>query len=143
MAKHHSISLIVLCFLVVIVVLAGCKSPNAPDETEQAKTDPSFAADIQPIFTNNCVTGGCHDATASNGLDLRTGNAFGNLVNVVSTDDNSRNRVTPTDAQNSYIVVKIEGRQAVGGRMPLGRSALSAVTIQNIRNWITQGAKNN
>jgi hypothetical protein len=49
----------------------------------------------------------------------------------------------PSNAANSNIVVKIEGRQSVGTQMPQGRGALSADQIQNIKNWIAKGAKNN
>ena len=51
-------------------------------------------------------------------------------------------RVIPGNAQDSYLVIKIEGRQGVGSRMPVG-GALDAVDITNIRNWINEGAKNN
>jgi hypothetical protein len=52
-------------------------------------------------------------------------------------------RVLPGDAANSYLVKKIEGTQTVGTRMPQGRNALSSITIQNIKNWVDRGAKNN
>jgi hypothetical protein len=52
-------------------------------------------------------------------------------------------RVDPSDAPNSYLVKKIEGSQSVGVRMPKDRSALSSVSIQNIKNWVNRGAKNN
>jgi hypothetical protein len=39
--------------------------------------------------------------------------------------------------------MKIEGRQTSGVRMPSGGSPLSSVQIQNIKNWINKGAKNN
>ena len=48
----------------------------------------------------------------------------------------------PGDAANSYIVIKLEGRQTVGAKMPLGGS-LDAISLQNIKNWINKGAKNN
>ena len=49
----------------------------------------------------------------------------------------------PNDAQNSYLVIKIEDRQTVGTRMPQGGNALDSIDVSNIRNWINQGAKNN
>ena len=46
----------------------------------------------------------------------------------------------PGNPDDSYLVQKIEGTAAVGGRMPLGGQPLSADTIAAIRQWITDGA---
>lgn len=137
------VSFLLLIFL--IAFLYTCKSPNQPDPDpdETTKEDPSFATDIQSIFNSNCVGGGCHNATASAGLILSQGQAYNNLVNVDSTSEPNFKRVLPNDAQNSYIVMKLEGRQTVGSRMPLNRSPLTTVQIQNIKNWINKGANQN
>lgn len=74
---------------------------------------------------------------------LLQGQSYSNLVNAASTQEPGKTRVIPNDSTNSYIVIKLEGRQTNGGRMPLGRSALDANSIQNIKNWINKGAKNN
>jgi len=65
------------------------------------------------------------------------------LVNVNAAGAAGEVRVIPSDAQNSYLVVKLEGRQSSGTRMPQGGSALDNVDLTNIRNWINQGAANN
>ncbi len=139
------VSFLILVFLSAF--LYTCKSPNQPngggDTGETAKEDPSFATDIQAIFSGNCVGSGCHNATALAGLNLSQGQAYNNLVNVDSTSDANFKRVLPNDAQNSYIVMKIEGRQTVGSRMPLNRTPLTTVQIQNIKNWINKGANQN
>jgi|TARA_B100001167_G_scaffold127020_1_gene79375 hypothetical protein len=53
--------------------------------------------------------------------------------------------VIPNDAQNSYLVKKLENRQGSGNgnRMPIGGSALDNVDLTNIKNWINTGAPNN
>jgi hypothetical protein len=43
---------------------------------------------------------------------------------------------------NSYLVIKLEGRQTVGTRMPQAGS-LPTNALQNIKNWIDKGAKDN
>ena len=88
---------------------------------------------------------GCHgDGTgAEMTLGSNAGANYGVLVGVPSTSEPSFNRVTPNDATNSYIVIKLEGRQGVGARMPLGRSPLDNIDLTNIRNWINGGAPNN
>ncbi len=142
-----NITIISFIFLVFLsVFLYTCKSPNQPDDPnlgETVKEDPSFAADIQAIFNAACVGTGCHNATASAGLNLSQGQAYDNLVNVDSTNEPIFKRVLPNDAQNSYLVIKIEGRQGIGSRMPLNRTALTNVQIQNIKNWINKGANRN
>ena len=67
-------------------------------------------------------------------------NSYANLVNVASHEVPSLKRVEPGDPDNSYLVQKIEGTAAVGGRMPLGRAPLTAAQIALIRQWISEGA---
>jgi hypothetical protein len=50
-------------------------------------------------------------------------------------------RVKPGDPDNSYIVQKVEGTAAVGGRMPLNREPLTAEQIGLLRQWISEGAE--
>lgn len=122
-----------------------CSGNNGNEGQEPATpiSDPSFSSHIQPIFTSNCALSGCHNNTAQAGLNLSQGSAYSNLVNVNSTQVPNLLRVSPSDATNSYLVMKIEGTQTSGTRMPQGRSPLSSVSIQNIKNWINRGAKNN
>lgn len=133
-------------FLAVLAVLSlsGCggDSPAATEPPPTVKEDPSFAADIQSVFSGRCISSGCHNAGAAGGLTLLQGQSYASLVNVASTQEPGKTRVIPGDAANSYIVIKLEGRQTSGGRMPLG-GTLDSNSIQNIRNWIDKGAKNN
>jgi hypothetical protein len=137
----------ILLFISLGLVLGGvffqaCSSPSSTQPPTVAKEDPSFAGDIQPIFSGSCAASSCHGASVQAGLSIVQGQSYANLVNIGSTEDVSRKRVLPGDAANSYIVIKLEGRQTVGAKMPLGGS-LDAVSLQNIKNWINRGAKNN
>ena len=104
-----------------------------------------FSADVQPIFTNRCALAGCHStARARAGLVLDSGVSYANIVNVRSSQVTSRNRITPGDPVNSYVLMKIRGDSGTtGGRMPLNQSPLDAATIQLIEDWVAQGAANN
>jgi hypothetical protein len=114
-----------------------------PADTRTVKDDPSYANDIQEIFERRgCTNAACHGAAASAGLNLQSGVSYSNLVNVMATSE-SVVRVIPNNADGSYLVIKLEGRQTVGARMPLGGQPLDETDITNIRNWITQGANNN
>lgn len=99
----------------------------------------NYSTQIQLIFTRHCIE--CHSGPgAPRGLRLDVANSFANLVNVASSEVPSLKRVKPADPDNSYIVQKVEGTAAVGGRMPLGRPALSADDKALIRLWISEGA---
>jgi hypothetical protein len=105
--------------------------------------DPSFSSVIQEIFNRKgCAAGSCHGSAASAGLVLTAGNAYGNLVDIQATQA-SVARVIPGNANESYLVVKVEGRQSFGERMPIGGSPLDNIDLANLKNWIDQGAKNN
>lgn len=107
------------------------------------KVDPSFASDVQEIFDRTgCSASSCHGTVEAGGLRLTSGSSYAELVNVAAEGE-SGTRVIPNDATNSYLVIKIEGRQNFGGRMPSGGPALDTIDVGNIRNWINQGAKNN
>ena len=125
-----------------LLTIIACTSPSSPSGTvsDTVKADPSYATDIQPIWTASCI--GCHGSGGDAGLNLSSGSSYANLVNVASTQEGTKMRVLPGDATNSWTVMKIENRQTVGGKMPPSGS-LTANQIQNIKNWITQGAKNN
>jgi len=126
-------------------LLAGsfCKSPVASLPVESVKADPSFARDIQPIFNNNCTHVSCHGQSAQGGLSLIDGVSHFYTVNAASTEVPSKKRVSPFHPTDSYLVIKIEGRQPVGARMPAAKDRLSDTHIQNIRNWIAKGAEDN
>lgn len=102
---------------------------------------PSFSQDVNPIFvTKGCTAGSCHGGGRGD-LTLTTSASvnYANLVNVQSSDP-AYLLVEPGDPQNSYLVMKVEGR--AGSRMPLTGTPLTANQIQTIRNWIASGAPN-
>jgi hypothetical protein len=114
-----------------------------PGGGREIKADPSFSSDIQEIFTRKgCTASSCHGSASQGGLDLRASAAYGELVNVAAQGE-AKTLVIPGDAQNSYLVIKLEGRQSFGSRMPEGGTPLDNIDLSNVRNWITQGAKNN
>lgn len=141
--KAWTVGMILIASAMVILYQCGGDSSTNTEPPPAVKDDPSFASDIQTIFNTSCISSGCHDTSASGGMVLLQGQSYSSLVNVASTQETGKTRVIPGDAANSYIVIKLEGRQTSGGRMPLGGSALNANSIQNIKNWIDRGAKNN
>ena len=52
--------------------------------------------------------------------------------------------VAPNDAENSYLIHKLEGRTSIlGERMPLGGPYLTNDEIAGISRWINMGAPPN
>jgi hypothetical protein len=85
---------------------------------------PQFDSIQANVFTPVCTA--CHSgAAAPLGLRLEEGASFALLGN----------------PDSSYLIQKLEGTAAVGGRMPLGGSPLPAETIAVIRQWIAEGAQ--
>ena len=150
---RNSIHIVSLLFLSALVSV-GCgdsSSPTSssgttttpPTSTRTVKADPSFANDIQEIFNRTgCANGSCHGSAMAAGLNLQSGASYASLVNVTASSEPVL-RVSPSNADGSYLVVKLEGRQSVGSRMPLGGQSLDQTDLTNIKNWINRGAQNN
>ena len=144
-------SMMVLAALAAAACSSGTTSSTTPKTTTSSSTTTSsggvsFSRDIQPIFNANCVV--CHTGTAGpQGLSLDSGKAYGNLVNVNSTEAPSLKRVAPGSPDKSYIINKLFGTQTQAGgsgaQMPFGAQPLSQATISLIQQWITAGAPNN
>lgn len=143
---------VILATLATTAFLAACggdgDSPMAPGNGGDDRVvlmNPSFSTDIQEIFVRRgCSAGQCHGSGAG-GLTLTSSAAANHavLVGVESTSESDFVRAEPGDPDNSYVVIKLEGRQSVGARMPLGAPPLDDIDLANIRNWITAGAQSN
>ena len=90
----------------------------------------------------------CHtDAGGRNpsgGLNLRHDLAYASLVGVASRGKAGAVRVIPGDAENSYIIQKLEGQSGiVGERMPrTGGPYLTQGQMTILKRWIATGASN-
>ena len=140
------LSLLVGCILVATAACAG--DGTGPGDGDNGPTEISFAADIQPIFTNSCALSGCHaGGSPAVGMNLSDGQAYTNIVNVAAVALPSMDRISPGEPDSSYLVHKIQGTQAavggVGERMPLSGCCLSQAQIESIRAWVEAGAENN
>lgn len=138
--------------LMMAVALAACggsgESPTGPDGGEDTRvvlTDPSFSTDIQEIIQRRgCSASQCHGSgTGEMTLTSSAATNYSAWVDVEAVSEPSFLRVEPGDPENSYVIIKLEGRQSVGARMPLGAPPLDDIDLTNIRNWISQGAQNN
>lgn len=138
-------------------VVAAAMGAAACDERLADLTGPTpnlsttFSSIQRDIFEAADASGrpdctSCHNAQLARfngGLDLSHAAAYANLVNAASVTKRGAVRVIPGDAENSYLVHKLEGRPGiVGQRMPVSGPFLSQGQIDVIRRWIELGAAN-
>lgn len=116
-----------------------------PDSGGGNSNQVSFSSIQNDIFTPTCAVSGCHSSgSASGGLVLASGQSHGNLVNVPSTGMPSFDRVEPGNPNSSYLVKKLRGDGDISGvRMPPSRPPLPNDQINQIVQWIEDGAPNN
>ncbi len=140
--------------LALIALLVACGDDpvgpgGGPGNEREILAQPSFATNINEIFQRTgCSAGFCHGGAGGAGGLMLTANAAANhgmLVGVPSTWNVNVDRVIPNDANGSFLVIKLENRQAAGqgGRMPLNGTPLDNIDMANIKNWINNGAPNN
>ena len=119
---------------ITLVFVLGLLAAGCDNGPSGAPADPSYAADVQPIFSSHCIS--CHGGSspqAGYSLTSRTG-AMGNgsdtLPNVVAGS-----------ADSSKLYRRVAGVETP--QMPLGQTPLDTIQRQTIKNWIDKGAKDN
>jgi hypothetical protein len=113
--------LIAVVVVIAAAAFSGCEKIAVQPIPFDATAAWHFQADIQPIFTANCIT--CHNGSRS--PDLRDGKSFSAL---------SKGYIT-APAESSRLYVKITSSDHV--------PRTSDMQKQMILNWIKQGALNN
>ena len=143
--------LVVMCALACAAM--GCDENLRDIAGPTPNLEPTFSAIQRDIFDAPDSSGrsactSCHNAQGARfagNLNLTGATAYAQLVNVASSGKPGAVRVIPGDAENSYLIHKIEGRPGiVGERMPRNAGPfLTPGQILIIRTWIGQGAQNN
>lgn len=130
--------------LLATLLLAACdSSADEGGESETGGGELSHAADIQPIWDDNCLNG-CH-TPGGIGMPLDLSNAYATIVGMPSSQVSGVSLVEPGSSADSYLLAKLRGEQAqlggVGIQMPAGGAApLDDATISVIEAWIDAGA---
>lgn len=119
----------------------GSTAPNNNDDNNnnndnEIGMEPTFT-NVQAIFNQNC--GSCHIGGSESGVRL---DSYENVINSVG-DQYGTEVVQPDNADGSPLIDKIEPNPQFGSRMPEGGPFLSSDRIDQIREWINQGAENN
>ena len=114
-------------------------------EFEVQGIQPSLESIQNNIFTPTCSVPGCHSGPPGPnlpaGMDLSSADAsVTSLFDIPSIEVPTILRIAVHDADNSYLIHKLEGTSADNSRMPLGGPFLDQATIDVIRRWIDTGA---
>lgn len=148
--------------LAACCALSGCAGSGRDDDGGGPKPpacrppdEPSvlFSANIQPFLQTSCAVGGCHlGPVPAQQLDLSTGRAYGETVNVRSTEV-PQLLVDPGKPDDSYLLRKAETAAGIVGEPmpPPGcptppRNAAVCPTdgeLAALRQWITECAPDN
>jgi hypothetical protein len=153
---HHASIPLSLSLWVVLLVAFGslaCDEKLSDLAGPSPNLQPTFASVQHEIFEARDASGRaacteCHTdvggRTPSGGLNLRHEVAYASLVGIASRNKAGAVRVIAGDADNSYIVHKLEGRPGiVGERMPrTGGPYLTEGQMTILKRWIATGANN-
>ena len=112
-------------------------------EFEVQGMQPSLTSIQNNIFTPICSA--CHSGPSGPnlpaGMDLSSAaDSFSSLINISSLQEPTILRVAVSNAEDSYLIDKLEGTSTVGSRMPQNGPFLDQATIDVIRLWIDSGA---
>ncbi len=141
----------ILFYLTTIFVLSilGCAEqitesaetvfPDENDSTQQIR--PRFSSIQDSVFTPSCAISGCHDGSIK--PQLSKGVAYNQIVNVPNGENLKNDRIEPGNPEQSYLFLKLTGKNITGSRMPLGSPPLSQSVIDSIQVWIENGAFEN
>lgn len=111
-------------------ILTSCyRDRTVPEVAPEVTKDVSYAADVQPIFNNNCT--GCHKS-GGQAPDLSAANSYGALSGSDLIDLGS--------PANSEIYQRMAG---LGSKPAMPPGGINAGNAAIVLAWIKQGAKNN
>lgn len=156
-----------LSVLVAVSAVAACDDPAEPpddDTGETCETEPTLSSLKATYFATSCALSACHRAgpvSKNGGLDLFSEGVHARLVGVtphnVMAAGAGKKIVLAGDAENSFMVQKVEGRIVhqtgtgaslvinEGEWMPNGTDEVvdPECWVKQLRAWIDAGAEDN
>jgi hypothetical protein len=143
-----------LLFVVALALFAsGCDESLSDVAGPTPNLEPTLSSIQREIFNAADSSGrvactNCHNtqgARFAGNLNLTEGISYSQLVNIASSAKSGAIRVIPGNANDSYLIHKLEGTAGIiGERMPRTSGPfLTPGQVQIIRAWIDQGALNN
>lgn len=132
--------------LFILFAFFSCQTETGLDPSAAANKNAltaTFSSIEKNVFRVRCALSGCHATdTRSAGMDLSTNQAYSNLVGIPSVlSVQGLNRVEPFNSNASFLIKVLDGSNPT--KMPLNSTPLDNATIDKIKQWIDDGAKNN
>ncbi len=138
--NNHKIIYLLLVFTIIGCadqIVSECDTSNTQDISELT----TFTKIQNNILTTNCALSGCHGSISPQAnLDLSSGKAYSNLVNVQSELYPALKRVVPGNAANSLLIKVLKGDGVP--LMPQSGNLDNSI-IDSVSAWINRGAINN
>ena len=156
-AAFVSLSLVLACASSTDSTLGNGPTKDAGTSAVDARRPyPSFRDDVVPLVQESCSLTACHASKESNlGIFLAYESAQIYAEFKKKSPTSGEPFVVAGDATKSYLMVKLEGKQAdlasscaaspyptCGVAMP-PEDPLPAAKLDTFRKWITEGAKDN
>lgn len=125
--------------LALALLLTGCGGPKAEapragapvTDSAPAVVEPSFAREVQPVFTQSCLP--CH----SGGANAKAGYDLTNYQGVMGNGKDAVPNVVAGKPDSSLLYTTLKD-----GKMP-PTGPLEAARLDIILKWITAGSRNN
>lgn len=94
---------------------------------------------VQKQVFNQCIA--CHGggASAASGMYLTEGKSYDNIVNVASSHNAAKMRISPYSTLNSYLMDVLHGQELIA--VHSGLSSLKDEDITLVEEWVREGAK--
>jgi hypothetical protein len=140
--SSKSVAMIFLIAVAVMLAFGACSDHGAgiTDPTGVPTPTAYFSTEVHPLLFNNCGFSGCHiGAYPQHEFSVAT------YATITEISHHGRHAV-PGFADSSALYLVVTPRYEEVGildRMPFGRSPLSVIDQNKIRDWIDQGAKDN
>jgi hypothetical protein len=132
--SKHGIKIVFAMITLIVSLISGCvKDVTVTISNNVAVTKKvSLAKDIQPLFTSNCATSGCHVANHQP-PDLEKGASYNSIKDLSLIDTKNPG--------NSVLYLKMTGKLIPA--MPVGAPSNPSNINNLVLAWIQQGALNN
>jgi hypothetical protein len=139
--RRIAFSLLLIAFVALLAINA-CSDHGtvAENHTDDNDSTVSFTTAVHPLLLFNCGFSGCH-------IGANPQHEFSVATYATITEISHYGRhVVSGFADSSALYLVVTARYAEVGipdRMPFGRTPLSVIDQNKIRDWINQGAKDN
>ena len=127
-------SLLICCLIFAAFPAVGGIRLLAAEDDQKASTRVSYYKEIRPIFQRSCQ--GCHQPAKASGKFVITSYAA-----IRQGGGSEEPVVVPGNPQESLLFQEITPQDGEPPSMPKGKDPLSTASIERIRRWIAQGAK--